>query len=157
MMMGKKRFTDQAFLVSCRSFKDERRRLVADSLGESADLYIALYENKNEPLRNIEFERYELMTLKRHWEKTVMQAKSLPEDAYYGTMRLFAKAYRAYVAMIRGTMLDMDLLDAQLEGMEMLRDTNKHWEENLAKVRKEFLKQEKILSDEMDDMRRVGF
>ena len=78
MMMGKKRFTDQAFLFSCRSFKDERRRLVADSLGESVDLYMALYENKNEPLRNIEFERYELMTLKRQWEETVAQTEKLP-------------------------------------------------------------------------------
>ena len=156
MMMGKKRFTDQAFLFSCRSFKDERRRLVADSLGESADLYIALYENKNEPLRNIEFERYELMTLKRHWEETVAQTEKLPEDEYYTTMRLFAKAYRAYIAMIKGTVLDMELLDGRLEGLELLWNVNKHWEENLGKVRKEFLKQEKILSDEIENMIKGG-
>ena len=154
--MGKKRFTDQAFLFSCQSFKDERRRLVADSLGQSSDLYMALYENKNEPLRNIEFERYELMALKRHWEGTVARTEMLPEDAYYATMRLFAKAYRAYVAMIRGTLMDMNLLDAQLAGLELLRNVNKDWEENLGKLRKEFLKQEKMLSDEIENMRKAG-
>ena len=152
MMMGKKRFTDQAILFSCQSFKDERRRLIADSLGESSDLYKALYESKDEPLRNIEFERYELTALKRHWEETVAQAEKLPEDEYYATMRLFAKAYRAYIAMIKGTVLDIELLDARLEGLELLRNVNKHWEENIGKVRKEFLKQEKILSDEIENM-----
>ena len=151
-MMGKKRFTDQAILFSCQSFKDERRRLIADSLGESSDLYKALYESKDEPLRNIEFERYELTALKRHWEETVAQAEKLPEDEYYATMRLFAKAYRAYIAMIKGTVLDIELLDARLEGLELLRNVNKHWEENIGKVRKEFLKQEKILSDEIENM-----
>ena len=150
--MGKKRFTDQAILFSCQSFKDERRRLIADSLGESSDLYKALYESKDEPLRNIEFERYELTALKRHWEETVAQAEKLPEDEYYATMRLFAKAYRAYIAMIKGTVLDIELLDARLEGLELLRNVNKHWEENIGKVRKEFLKQEKILSDEIENM-----
>ena len=155
-MMGKKRFTDQAFLFSCRSFQNERSKLITDSLGKSTDLYIALYENKNEPLRNIEFERYELAVLKRQWEEAVRQAESLPEDAYYAVMRLFAKVYRAYVATIRGTMLDMNLLDAKLEGLELLRDANKQWEENIGKVRKEFLKQEKILSDEIEKMRKEG-
>lgn len=155
-MMGKKRFTEQAFLFSSQSFKEARRKLVADSLGQSTDLYEALYENKNEPLRSIGFERYELVALKRHWEAATARAERLSEDEYYAAMRLFARVYRAYVAGIKGTLLDLNLIEARLEGLELLRDTNKHWEENLGKVRKEFLKQEKILSDEMEEIRKAG-
>ena len=50
----------------------------------------------------------------------------------------------------------MELLDARLEGLELLWNVNKHWEENLGKVRKEFLKQEKILSDEIENMIKGG-
>ena len=59
--MGKKRFTDQAFLFALKSFREERRRLIEDSLKQSANLYKALYETKNKPLRNVEFERYDLL------------------------------------------------------------------------------------------------
>ena len=98
---------------------------------ESADLYDGLLENKNATLREIEFERYELLTFKRHWECSMEQIEQLPEAEYYANLKMFVKVYRRYIADIRGTMLDMNFLDANLEGLDKLLDTNKKWEEKM--------------------------
>ena len=154
--MGRKRFTEQAYLFSLRSFQDERCNLIKDSLGQSTDLYEALYENKNTPLRSIEFDRYELLALKRHWENTVKQIGKMKESDYYASLKLFVKVYRRYVANIRGTAVDMNLLDANLEGLEQLIVTNRNWEENLKKCRITFLKAEKELEDKIESLREAG-
>lgn len=157
--MGKKRFTDQAFLFALKSFEEERRRLLEDSLeqtAESADLYDGLLENKNATLREIEFERYELMTLKRHWECAMEQIEQLPETEYYANLKLFVKVYRRYIADISGTMLDMNFLDANLEGLDRLLTTNRNWEENLKKLHIEFKKSKKKFDDNIEMLRRAG-
>lgn len=140
--MKKKRFTDEAFLFSLQSFKNERRRLVDDSLGQSPDLYEALYENKNAPLRDVKYERYLLLALRRHWENAMSQIDKLPEAEHYADMKLFLKSYRRYIADIKGTILDINYLDANLKGLESLMATNRNWEENLKKLRIDFMKSE---------------
>ena len=156
--MEKKKFTDQAFLFALKSFEEERRKLIDDSLeqsAESADLYDGLLENKNTTLREIEFERYELLTLKRHWECAMEQIEQLPETEYYANLKLFVKVYRRYIADIRGTMLDMNFLDANLEGLDKLLDTNKNWEENLKKLHIDFKKSKKKFDDNIEILRKA--
>ena len=156
--MRKRKFTDSAILFSYQSFKNERNKLIEDSLRRGRwfyDLYDALYENGNAPLRNLKFERYYLLTMKRHWDDTMVQVERLPETEYYACMKMFVKSYREYIAGVKGTILDMDFLDKNLEAIESLVTKSKNWEEHLAVLRVDFRKSEKMLEDEMDKLRKV--
>ena len=150
--MGKKKFTDQAFLFAVKSFKEERRKLIDDALeksAESADLYEGLYENKNVALRKIEFERYELLVLKRHWEDAIAQIERLPETEYYTYLKLFLNAYRSYVFSISEPMPNLNFIDAKLEGLEQLMLTNKSWEDGVKRIKVEILRNKKVLDDKI--------
>lgn len=150
--MGKKKFTDQAFLFAVKSFKEERRKLIDDALeksAESADLYEGLYENKNVALRKIEFERYELLVLKRHWEDAIAQIEHLPETEYYAHLKLFLNAYRSYTVSISEPMPSLNFIDAKLEGLEQLMLTNKSWEDGVKRIKVEILRNKKVLDDKI--------
>ncbi len=154
--MKKRRFAVQAFLFSIQHLKNERQKLIADSLGKSDDLYEALLETKNAPVRNIKFERYELLALKRNWDNAMVKINNLPETEHFADMKLFVKSYRRYISSISGTILGMDFLDVNLEGLEKLLATDRNWEKNLKKMRIDFMKAQKKIDDKMELLRKAG-
>lgn len=150
----KKDFSDQSYLFSLSSLKKERRKMISDSLGQSLDLYEAMYECNNSALRAIEFKRYELLILKRYWEDNILKISRLPESEYYAILKLFTVLYRNYVNEIMEGDLDGNYLDVSLECLEEMINTNKNWEESVKKIKIELIRNKKVFDDRINELKK---
>lgn len=145
--MSKKYFTDNAYLISLNLLKNDRRLIIEDSLNQSADLYDALYETQNEPLRKLKLEKYELLILRRSWESALNKVNKISEEDYYSAMRLFVKCYRSYASKVHCSVLDMNFIDTYLMSIEKLLEADRNWKDNANKFRISFLKANKIYEE----------
>ena len=129
-----------------------RRQLVEDVLNGNPDLFRFLYEDKNKNVQLLYKQRYELKWLEAHLSKCkkLFADSEIPLATRREILKIFLQWYQKFVAAWGYESTDAFFFNAEIEALEVLIDTNQRWTAQLKQLEMSFIRETKLLDNEIE-------
>ena len=131
---------------------DCRRQLVEDVMNGNPDLFRFLYEDKDKKVQLLYKQRYELKWLEAHWLKcrTLFDNTDIELATRREVLKIFLKWYQKFVEAWGYKSTDAFFFNAEIEALGVLIDTNQRWKAQLDQLQMSFLRETRLIDNEIE-------